>query len=83
MMYESSCTSASILLCRFNVRETSLDLYLLYLEVTRRGGFHQVCILYVHFSLMHACVCILGTFCFFHYLHAHQIYPSNIVMSIA
>ncbi|XP_012569925.1 putative high mobility group B protein 11 [Cicer arietinum] len=26
----------------FNVRETSLDLYLFYLEVTRRGGFHQV-----------------------------------------
>jgi len=30
------------ILCSFNVRETSLDLYLLYLEVTRRGGFHQV-----------------------------------------
>ncbi|XP_039690128.1 putative high mobility group B protein 11 isoform X2 [Medicago truncatula] len=27
---------------RFNVRETSLDLYLFYLEVTRRGGYHQV-----------------------------------------
>ncbi|XP_039685543.1 high mobility group B protein 10 isoform X2 [Medicago truncatula] len=26
----------------FNVRETILDLYLFYLEVTRRGGFHQV-----------------------------------------
>ncbi|RZB43140.1 high mobility group B protein 10-like [Glycine soja] len=26
----------------FNVRETLLDLYLLYLEVTRRGGYHQV-----------------------------------------
>ncbi|QHO34310.1 High mobility group B protein [Arachis hypogaea] len=26
----------------FNVRETLLDLYLVYLEVTTRGGFHQV-----------------------------------------
>ncbi|KAK7392090.1 hypothetical protein VNO78_20517 [Psophocarpus tetragonolobus] len=26
----------------FNVRETLLDLYLFYLEVTRRGGYHQV-----------------------------------------
>ncbi|KAK7344280.1 hypothetical protein VNO77_13718 [Canavalia gladiata] len=26
----------------FNVRETLLDLYLFYLEVTRRGGFHQI-----------------------------------------
>ncbi|KAK2403248.1 high mobility group B protein [Trifolium repens] len=26
----------------FNARETSLDLYLFYLEVTRRGGYHQV-----------------------------------------
>ncbi|QCE07256.1 hypothetical protein DEO72_LG9g2273 [Vigna unguiculata] len=26
----------------FNVRETPLDLYLFYLEVTRRGGYHQV-----------------------------------------
>ncbi|XP_058779097.1 high mobility group B protein 10-like [Vicia villosa] len=25
-----------------NVRETSLDLYLFYLEVTKRGGYHQV-----------------------------------------
>ncbi|XP_057426386.1 high mobility group B protein 10-like [Lotus japonicus] len=26
----------------FNVRETLLDLYLFYLEVTTRGGYHQV-----------------------------------------
>eukprot|EP00256_Glycine_max_P039984 XP_006589112.2 high mobility group B protein 9-like [Glycine max] len=26
----------------FNVRETLLDLYLFYLEVTRRGGYHPV-----------------------------------------
>ncbi|XP_061361404.1 high mobility group B protein 10-like [Gastrolobium bilobum] len=26
----------------FNARETLLDLYLFYLEVTRRGGYHQV-----------------------------------------
>ncbi|XP_027364498.1 high mobility group B protein 10-like [Abrus precatorius] len=26
----------------FNVRETLLDLYLFYLEVTKRGGYHQV-----------------------------------------
>ncbi|KAL2325601.1 hypothetical protein Fmac_024659 [Flemingia macrophylla] len=26
----------------FNVRETLLDLYLFYMEVTRRGGYHQV-----------------------------------------
>lgn len=28
-----------------NARETSLDLYLFYSEVTRRGGFHQVYLL--------------------------------------
>jgi len=31
-----------ILFGSFNVRETSLDLYLFYLEVTKRGGYHQV-----------------------------------------
>lgn len=35
-------TSVPILFGSFNVRETSLDLYLFYLEVTRRGGYQQV-----------------------------------------
>ena len=42
-----------ILLGSFNVRETLLDLYLFYLEVTRREGYHQVYILLLHFPVVH------------------------------
>ncbi|KAH1229555.1 High mobility group B protein 9 [Glycine max] len=46
---ESHVEQCSITICTllqlqyiFNVRETLLDLYLFYLEVTRRGGYHPV-----------------------------------------
>ena len=62
-----------ILFRRFDVRRTSLDLYLFYLEVTKRGGYHQVYCLVIHIVDM----VLLYFFIFFRNAFVHIIYVAS------
>jgi len=64
---------------RFDVRKTSLDLYLFYLEVTKRGGYHQVYCSVIHIVDM---VLLYFLYCynqvlFFRNVFAHIIYVAS------